>query len=125
VTIDATNKVFINGVPVTTGIKHDAGKAPMELLPFEALTEVAKVLAFGAKKYSAWNWILGFNHSRLLGASIRHLSEYQQGRDLDEESNLSHLAHAACCILFLLSLKLLNRGVDDRCKRHELPTPQE
>jgi hypothetical protein len=102
---------------IQEGIKHDAGKPPMELLPFEALIEVSKVLAFGAKKYSPWNWFNGMKHSRLIGAAFRHLAAYQQGEDNDEESGLSHLAHATCCILFLLSMRIFGKGEDDRCKR--------
>ena len=35
------------------GIKHDAEKPRMDLLPFEALEEVAKVLTFGAERDAA------------------------------------------------------------------------
>ena len=39
-----------------TGVKFDAGKPPLALLSGAALTEVAKVLEFGSRKYNAWNW---------------------------------------------------------------------
>jgi len=35
------------------GIKHDAEKPRIDLLPFEALEEVAKVLTFGAERDAA------------------------------------------------------------------------
>ncbi len=99
------------------GTKFDKGKPRMDLLPFEAIEEVAKVLSLGAEKYSPWNWYNGFDYGRLLGASLRHISAFQQGQDKDPETDLSHLAHAACNLLFLITLQMRNRGKDDRCVR--------
>jgi hypothetical protein len=101
------------------GTKYDNGKLRMDLLPFEALEEVAKVLTFGAKKYDDHNWRKGFKYSRLLGAALRHLSAFAQGEDFDKESGETHLAHAACCILFLLSHELNAYGEDDRYVEEE------
>lgn len=101
----------------SSGVKADAGKLPMELLPFLALDEVAAVLQFGAKKYAAHNWRKGLHWSRLLGAAIRHLFLWGAGQqDTDAETGLSHLAHAACCVLFLLEYEKTGGGTDDRWK---------
>jgi len=86
------------------GTKHDQGKPPMGLLPGLALVEVAKVLEFGAKKYSPNNWRTVKPGSRYLDAALRHLHAHADGEDNDPESGLSHLAHAACCVLFMLDL---------------------
>ena len=101
--------------------KFDGGKVMLELLPWEALIEIAKVLTFGAGKYGAHNWRgTGLSYSRLLGAALRHLSAWAMGEDRDKETGLSHLAHAGCCILFLLSYTLLSGAMaderDDRVK---------
>lgn len=101
---------------VNVALKFDTNKIPVELLPTQALEEVAKVLAFGAKKYDSWNWAKGFKWTRLIGAAIRHIFAYQRGEDKDSESGLSHIAHAACCLLFLLQHELSNLGEDDRYK---------
>ncbi len=106
----------INGPILSTATKYDGDKVPVELLPSEALEEIAKVLAFGKKKYDAWNWAKGFKWTRLIGAAIRHLYAYQRGEDKDPESGLSHIAHAGCCILFLLQHDLSKLGEDDRYK---------
>ena len=37
-------------------MKYDKGKVRMELLPFDCLTEMAKVLTFGAEKYRENSW---------------------------------------------------------------------
>jgi len=96
--------------------KLDKGKAPMELLPYPALAEIARVLAFGVTKYGAWNWMKGMEWSRMLGAAHRHLGAFSVGNDRDEESGILHLAHAGCCILFLLTYQLVGIGKDDRFK---------
>lgn len=91
---------------LTEGVKYDAGKPRMDLLPFDAVTAVAVVLTYGAAKYADRNWEKGMKWGRLLGAALRHLFAWARGEDIDEESKLPHLSHAACCVLMLLSLWL-------------------
>jgi hypothetical protein len=96
------------------GKKFDAGKTRLELLPWVALEEVGKVVTFGAKKYGDANWKKGMEWSRLMGSSLRHFSLFAQGKDIDDESGLPHLAHLACNALFLLYYWKERRGKDDR-----------
>jgi hypothetical protein len=85
------------------GRKDDNDKIRMDLLPFESLEAVAKVLTFGAKKYADNNWQKVDNaESRYTGALLRHLSKHLQGEKIDAESGLSHLSHAATNVLFLV-----------------------
>jgi hypothetical protein len=106
----------VTGLPTGTAIKHDADKLPMHLLSTEALEQIAAVLQFGAQKYAAHNWRKGFVWSRPLSAAMRHLLAFNAGEDRDPESNLSHLAHAACCIMFLLEFEKTRPELDDRYK---------
>lgn len=99
-----------------TGIKHDGDKPDVSLLSFPALTEVAKVMTYGKKKYSANNWRGGFIWSRPLSAAFRHLFSWSTGEDKDPETGLSHLAHAICCLMFLLEFTITKKGQDDRYK---------
>jgi hypothetical protein len=101
---------------MSEGLKYDTGKIPLELLPPEALTEIAKVLAFGAQKYGRHNWRKGMAWFRLIGAILRHLFAWMRGEDKDPESGLSHLAHAGCDILFLMAYEIKGIGTDDRYK---------
>lgn len=96
------------------GKKLDAGKPGMDLLPYDALVEIAKVLDFGAKKYSPGNWSKGIQLSRLISAAERHIGEFKEGRDIDPESNLNHIAHAACNLLFILWTQKHNPDMDNR-----------
>ncbi len=107
-----------------TGIKLDAGKAPMSLLDRYALEQIASVLAFGAKKYAAHNWRGGIAYSRLTDAALRHLFAFADGEDVDAESGLPHLAHAGCCILFALGMTNTRPDMDDRYKAPATPLPE-
>ena len=99
-----------------TAMKFDQDKLPLHLLSTEAMNQVAAVLAFGAKKYAAHNWRDGFVWSRPLSAAMRHITAFNDGEDKDPESGLSHLAHAACCIMFLLEFEKTHKHLDDRYK---------
>lgn len=94
--------------------KLDAGKPRWDLLPFDALDEVAAVLAYGAEKYAPRNWETGLDWGRLLAAALRHLSAWARGQEIDQESGGRHLSHAACCVLMLLACTLRGVGKDDR-----------
>lgn len=98
------------------GVKHDQGKAPWHLLPWDAVRQVVLVLAFGARKYAERNWEAGIAHSRTYAATIRHLTAwFQDGETADPETGLHPLAHAACEVLFALAFSLRGTaGVDDR-----------
>jgi hypothetical protein len=101
-----------------TAMKFDQDKLPLHLLSTEAMNQTAAVLAFGAQKYAAHNWRAGFAWSRPLAAAMRHLTAFNDGEDRDPESGLSHLAHAACCIMFLLEFEKTHQHLDDRYKPH-------
>ncbi len=87
----------------------------MDLHPPKALEEIAKVLGFGAIKYGRFNWATsGFEYSRLTSAALRHINQFNSGIDNDKESSHLHLAHAACCIMFLIEQHVRQFGIDDR-----------
>ncbi len=101
---------------MSEGRKDDAEKPPLDLLPFDAIDGVGRVLAFGAKKYARHNWAQGMAWGRLAAAALRHLGAWLHGEDFDAESGLSHLDHAACCVLMLSALVKRRKGTDDRHK---------
>lgn len=101
---------------ILLGIKHDDGKPRLDLLPPLALDEVAKVLMFGAKKYDSWNWAKGMEWHRNPAAAMRHSKAFLMGEDLDPETGLCHMAHAACDALFATEYYLRKLGKDDRYK---------
>ena len=116
--ITISNKVIAGGGTASGGsaMKFDGDKLPVNLLSSEALNQTAAVLKFGADKYHAHNWRDGFAWSRPLAAAMRHIMAFNDGEDKDPESGLSHLAHAACCIMFLLEFEKTHPELDDRYK---------
>lgn len=102
-----------------TGLKYDTGKPRLDLVRPEFTEGVAAVLAFGSVKYAAWNWAKGIEYSRLIAALERHIAAFKRGEDIDPESGLPHLDHAACCMMFLSCFQKWGdrTDLDDRYKR--------
>ena len=89
------------------GMKFDQGKLRFTLLPWEAVTEIVKVLEVGSKKYAPDNWQVVDNaKQRYTDASFRHLTAWMGGETHDPETGIHHLAHTGCNILFLLWFEL-------------------
>lgn len=96
------------------GWKMDAGKPRIDLVAPEFIQQTADVLAFGAAKYSERNWERGMSWGRCFGALMRHMWAWWAGERNDPESGLPHLAHAACCLMFLVAYEARSVGTDDR-----------
>ncbi len=89
-----------------TGRKDDADKLEWNLLPNKPIEEVVRVLMHGAKKYAPDNWQIVPNaRIRYYNAARRHIEAWRDGETHDigpNGSDLHHLAHAICCLVFLL-----------------------
>ena len=83
------------------GRKFDTDKLRWELLPLDAVEKIVEVMTYGAKKYDDNNW-QKVKASRYRGAAGRHRAARYKGEKYDKESGLTHLAHEACNILFML-----------------------
>lgn len=107
---------------MSKGTKNDSDymkKPPVDLLTLEFKMETAKALGFGAGKYGRHNFKEGIEFSRLLAAAERHLTQFNAGQDNDDESGLSHLAHAAASLNMLMWMVANRPDLDDRYKNEE------
>lgn len=96
-----------------SGRKYDNEKPRWDLLPWKGAEEVVGVLTFGAKKYGPDNWrSVEGSRWRYFAAAMRHLVAWWSGESTDPESGFKHLAHAICCLLFLLEVE---------CEEEDLP----
>jgi hypothetical protein len=100
--------------PLTGGQKGDKiGR--FDLLPPEALGEVAAVYGRGAKKYAARNWELGYDWGLSVAALERHLQRWKAGEQRDELEN-----HHLACVIFhamaLITFEKFRLGTDTRTK---------
>jgi hypothetical protein len=102
-----------------------------DLIPAEALRQLALVYGAGSKKYQDDNWRKGYRWRLSLGALHRHLNLWQQGEPHDAELTelagepVSHLAcvmwHAAC----LLEFQNLDLGTNDIYEQVGLSEPDD
>ena len=82
------------------------------LLPFNALTEVIKVLEFGAKKHSVDNWKEMDNaKAEHQDAMLRHILAHMSGEHFDKETGLSHLTHAISRAMFIRELSYIPKEI--------------
>lgn len=82
--------------------KRDHGKPMWDLLPWKQVGHIVDVLTFGAKKYGPNQWRTVDNAiDRYFAAAMRHIVAWKTGSTFDKESNLRHLAHAGCDLLFI------------------------
>lgn len=99
--------------------KDRLGKAKpsMHFVPMIARLQEAIVMALGAKKYGSYNWrekkVLASVYS---DAIDRHLAQWMDGEDMDEESGVSHLAHVRACCAILIDAIATGNLLDDRPK---------
>ena len=102
---------------MSEGKKYDGGKPQLYLLPPKSINEVGKVLTFGAEKYDPHNWRkVDDLQNRYTSAALRHIFAHIDGEDVDEETGLSHLAHAMCCLLFKLEDQLIGESEEERTR---------
>lgn len=95
---------------VTDGLKHDGGKARLDLVPPEIIEAVGKVMTFGAQKYGE-NSYKQVDPKRYRAAFMRHVCKWLKNpHGLDADSGLPHLWHIACNVAFLLEL---DKGGED------------
>ena len=97
-----------------TGGAKGQKAARYDLIPVEALNEVAKLYGYGATKYEPSNWRRGYDFSLSYAALQRHLNAWWGGEDSDPESGLSHLAAATFHCFALFTLRQEHPELDDR-----------
>jgi len=107
-------------------LRYNQGKIRMELVPHELIEGVAKVLSYGANKYTVKdeqgnvitdgsnNWRKGMKWMDVVASLERHLNAFKKGEDTDSESGLYHLEHAATNIAFLLTYYKSHPELDNR-----------
>lgn len=96
----------IHDFRTSEGRKDDVAKERWDLFPWATAGDVVDVLTYGAEKYAPENWRKVENwRDRYWAATQRHLYAYRMGEKRDPESDLPHLAHAICCLIFLNELE--------------------
>jgi hypothetical protein len=98
-----------------TGASKGSKSRRYDLIPKQAVGEVAEVYHHGSIKYANHNWRKGYDWGLSYAALERHLEDFwDRGEDLDPESGLPHMAHAAWHCLALLTFMREHPEMDDR-----------
>ena len=100
------------------GLRYNDNKNPVDLVPPSLILAVGEVFGAGAKKYAPRNWERGMAWTKVYGCLMRHILKWASPfhSDLDEETGLSHLAHAATNVAMLIEYDLTCKELDDRIK---------
>ena len=113
----------VRTVDPDTGGEKGAKLARFDLIPVGPLWALAEVYGYGCKKYSDRNWEKGYKWSLSYAALQRHLSMFWDGHELDAESGLPHLAHAAWHCMALMEWGETHPEKDDRSSSLAPPEP--
>jgi len=98
-------------------IKETSGKLRFDLIPPEAMVEIAKVYTDGAEKYSARNWEKGLSMDECIGALERHFSRFKLGQDVNPNTGSHEAAHMAFWCMAIISQ--YHRGISIEDSRKE------
>ena len=101
---------------MSEGFKNDAGKLRYDLIPARPLKDIVTVFTLGLNKYPERNFEKGMLWSRPFAALMRHSWAWWAGESKDPETGISHLAHAACCLMMLAELEYTKPEFDNRVK---------
>lgn len=103
-----------------TGGQKGTKLAQLGALDPDTLLTLAKIAGFGADKYDAHNFLKGYDWSLSFNAAQRHMLAFWSGENLDPESGLPHLGHAAWNCLTMLAFLQRDIGTDDRPSEENL-----
>lgn len=81
--------------------RKNTGKPQMSYVDMHCLSPCARVLEFGATKYSRNNWKKGMPVTKILDSLMRHIGDLQDGKVIDDESKLAIIGHIQCNAMFL------------------------
>jgi hypothetical protein len=97
-----------------TGGEKGTKLARFDLIPADALWQLAEHYGIGATKYADRNWERGYDWSLSYAALMRHAVTFWQGHDIDSETGSHHMAAVAFHALALLTFDITHPEKDDR-----------
>jgi hypothetical protein len=106
-------------VTSSTGASKGTKDARYDLIPIPALDLLARLYGFGAKKYAAHNWRLGYDWSKSYAAAQRHMNAFWSGEDIDPETQVPHPINAVFHMFALATYLTEHPEFDDRFETRE------
>jgi len=99
------------------GLKNDSEKPVLAYVPKEAMYEMGKALTFGASKYQSWNYKNGIEITRTVSAALRHIYQFLDGENMDDESKSLHLGNAMANLAMAIDTYYNHPNLDNRFKK--------
>jgi hypothetical protein len=91
------------------------GKVPLHYLEPTANAQIAGALESGAKKYGYRNFTIEpIKATVYIDALLRHIAEWRDGGDADEDTGLHPLAHVGANVHVALAAIAAGKFIDDR-----------
>jgi len=97
-----------------SGGKKATKLARFDLIPVGPLTELAKLYGKGAEKYSENNWRNGYDWSKSYSALCRHLNQFWDGENYDDQTKCHHLSS-----VIFHAMAMLEYSTNERYKRFD------
>ena len=95
----------------SVGIK----KTPFSTMSAPVFAEVGLAMLEGARKYGRHNFReTGVLASVYYDATLRHMTDWWEGEDIDPDSGLSHVTKAIASLMVLRDAMIFNKFYDDR-----------
>ena len=101
-------------------LRYNSGKPQMSLIDLNSLEPMVRVLEYGCKKYFRDNWKRGFPVTQLCDSLLRHIAEFLEGKNIDEESQCEIIGHILCNCMFISHTLKNHPEFDDRIKKEKI-----
>ena len=101
-------------VNATTGGEKGQKDQRFDLIPSAMMWELAEHYSKGAEKYAERNWERGTDWSLNFAAAQRHLWQWWNGEDVDEETGSSHLIAVIWHMAALHTFTITHPELDNR-----------
>lgn len=112
--VDARSDRFPEEQPKNPKDAIATNKVPVHLWPAVASMHGAMALLDGQMKYGRTNWrATPVRASVYVGAALRHLNDYFEGKTWDE-SGCHNLGHGLACLAIVLDAEAAGTLIDDR-----------
>lgn len=96
-----------------TGGQKGSKMARFDLIPPEALWELAEHYGMGCEKYTERNWEKGYKWGLSVAALLRHLYQWIGGESYDSDSGKHHLIAVAWHAFALFTYEIRGLGTDN------------
>lgn len=96
------------------GLRYAEGKLRWDLIPPEAMFELAFLYQNGANKYAERNWERGMSWMTCFRAILSHSFKWLMGAEYDEEMKVHHMTCVAWNAMALVTYAYRGIGQDNR-----------